>query len=112
MRTGVLVSQVMMVLLIITAGLWGGTQYCAWQLGYQVRLGPPWAVVAGTSLYYPWRLFQWWYAFEPYAPRIFLHGGLIAAGGGLVATGASILLSVIDARQARRVTTYGSSRWA
>lgn len=112
MRTGVLAGQIIMVFVIITAGVWGGTQYCAWQLGYQLRLGPPWLVIAGAPIYHPWRLFQWWYAFEAYAPQVFIRGGMMTAASGAVAAGASIALSVIRARQAKHVTTYGSSRWS
>jgi hypothetical protein len=50
MRTGVFVRQITLVLAIITTGLWGGTQYCAWQLGYQLRLGSPdFAHLAGSA---------------------------------------------------------------
>lgn len=112
MRTGVLVGQVVLVLVLITAGVWGGTQYCAWRLGYQARLGAPWVVVADFAVYQPWRLFQWWYAYDAYAPEVFRRGGLIAATGSVVAAGASMALSVVRARVAKRTTTYGSSRWA
>ncbi|MGA7540368.1 MAG: conjugal transfer protein TraG, partial [Steroidobacteraceae bacterium] len=60
----------------------------------------------------PWRLFEWWYAYEPYAPGIFTTGGTIAAGSGVLAAAAAIVGSVWRARQSKLVTTYGSARWA
>ena len=38
----------------------------------------------GAPIYYPWRLFQWWYAFEPYAPGVFNKAGGFAAIGNLL----------------------------
>jgi type IV secretion system protein VirD4 len=36
----------------------------------------------------------------------------IAASGGLAAIGVAILLSVLRAKKAQQVTTYGAARWA
>jgi type IV secretion system protein VirD4 len=92
--------------------LWGATQWCASQLGYQARLGDEWFLLAGTPVYYPWRLFQWWYAYEPYASDTFNRAGAIAASGGILGTVTAIIGSLWRARQTRQVTTYGSARWA
>jgi type IV secretion system protein VirD4 len=110
--TSVLFGQVLTVFGIVVAGTWGATQWTAAQLGYQLRLGTPWFDFLGTPIYHPWRLFEWWYWFEAYAPRVFLRGGSIAATSGLLACCAAIVMSVWRARQSKLVTTYGSARWA
>ena len=56
-------------------GLAIATQYTASALGYQPRLGAPWLVIFATPIYYPWRLFEWWYFFNPYVPAIFVRRG-------------------------------------
>ncbi len=81
-------------------------------LGYQPRLGDPWFLIANYRVYLPWRLFEWWFAFEAYAPEIFEKGGAIAATGGVAGALFAIVNSVWRARQNQLVTTYGSARWA
>ncbi|HBO6068042.1 TPA: conjugal transfer protein TraG [Pseudomonas aeruginosa] len=110
--TGVLFGQVLTVFGIVIAGVWSATQWTAAALGYQLRLGTPWFDVFGTPVYHPWRLFEWWFFFDAYAPDIFAKGGAIAGASGLVAVVVAIAMSVWRSRQARRVTTYGSARWA
>jgi type IV secretion system protein VirD4 len=110
--TSVLFGQVLTVFGIVVAGTWGATQWTAAQLGYQLRLGTPWFDFLGKPIYQPWRLFEWWYWFEAYAPRIFLKGGAMAATSGLMACCVAIAMSVWRARQSKLVTTYGSARWA
>lgn len=96
----------------ITGGLWASTQWAAYQLGHQPGLGEPWFKVADTAIYYPWRLFEWWYAYESYAPEIFHTAGSIAAGGGVLGTATAVVGSLWRARQPKNVTTYGSAKWA
>ncbi len=110
--SSVLVGQVLTVFGIVIAGTWGATQWTAAQLGYQLRLGPPWFDLLGTHVYHPWRLFEWWYFFDAYASDIFLWGGVIAASSGLFAATVAIAMSVWRSRQSKLVTTYGSARWA
>ncbi len=110
--TSVLFSQVLAVFGIVIAGTWGATQWTAAHLGYQLRLGAPWFDLLGTPVYQPWRLFEWWYFFDAYAPDIFLRGGAIAACSGFAGAIVAIAMSVWRARQSRLVTTYGSARWA
>ncbi len=110
--TGVLFGQILAVFGIVVSGTWVATQWTAAQLGFQLRLGAPWFDLLGVPVYHPWRLFEWWYFFDAYAPGIFLHGGAMAASSGIVAAGAAIGMSVWRARQTRLVTTYGSARWA
>lgn len=110
--TTVLYGQVLVVLAITLSGIWSATQWTAAALGYQARLGAPWFELLGTPVYHPWRLFEWWFVFDAYAPDIFNVGGSIAACSSLLALVVAIDMAIWRARQARRVTTYGSARWA
>ena len=110
--TNVLFGQIAVVFGIVIAGVWAATQWTAAALGYQVRLGSPWFDFLGTPVYHPWRLFEWWFFFDAYAPRVFDIGGAIAGGSGLVAVLVAIGMSIWRSRQSRLVTTYGSARWA
>ena len=110
--SGILIGQIVLVLSIILASTWGATQWAAHMLGYQPALGSPWFVARGQQVYFPWRLYQWWYAYEAYAPGVFARAGAIAASGGLLGILAAITGSLWRARWDRHVTTYGSSRWA
>ncbi len=110
--TTVLYGQVLVVLAITLSGVWSATQWTAAALGYQARLGAPWFELLGTPVYHPWRLFEWWFVFDAYAPDIFNVGGGIAACSSLLALVVAIGMAIWRARQARRVTTYGSARWA
>ena len=110
--TKVLVGQALVVFAIVIGGLWIATQWAAAMLGYQWRLGAPWFSVLWWPVYYPWRLFQWWYAFDAYAPDVFDHAGVLAASSGLFGSAVAVIGSLWRARQSKLVTTYGSSRWA
>ncbi|MCA6121231.1 conjugal transfer protein TraG [Bradyrhizobium sp. WSM 1704] len=106
------VGQITAVLGIVVVSTWGATQWTAAALGYQQRLGEPWFLIVGYPVYLPWRLFEWWFAYEVYAPEIFEEGGAIAAAGGIAGALFAIVNSVWRARQSQLVTTYGSARWA
>ncbi|MBR0902025.1 conjugal transfer protein TraG [Bradyrhizobium liaoningense] len=106
------VGHIAVVLGIVVVSTWGATQWTAAALGYQQRLGEPWFLIVGYRVYLPWRLFEWWYAYEAYAPEIFEEGGAIAAAGGMAGAMFAIVNSVWRARQGQLVTTYGSARWA
>ena len=106
------VGQIVVVLGIVTVTIWAATQWTAAALGYQAALGPAWVTVAGYPVYLPWRLFEWWYAYEGYAPHVFERAGAMAAGGGVAGAVFAILNSVWRARQNQLITTYGSARWA
>lgn len=110
--TRVLWGQVFTVLLVALVFVWGATEWTAWRLGFQAELGRPWGRLAGWPIYPPPAFFLWWFDFDAYAPRIFLQGAAIAAAGGLVAAATAIVLSIVQARESRSVTTYGSARWA
>ncbi|HGM4971397.1 conjugal transfer protein TraG [Burkholderia multivorans] len=109
---GVLFGQIAVVFSIVIAGVWSATQWTAAALAYQLRLGSPWFDFFGIPVYHPWRLFEWWFFFDAYAPHVFDIGGVIAGGSGLVAVVIAIAMSVWRSRQSRLVTTYGSARWA
>ncbi|WP_298817584.1 conjugal transfer protein TraG [uncultured Roseibium sp.] len=110
--TKILWGQLLAVFLIVTLTTWGATQYVAWRLGFQGQLGTPWFEVTGWPIYYPPAFFWWWYFYEAYAPNVFLHGAVIAASGGFLSIAVAIGMSVWRAREAKRVETYGSARWA
>lgn len=110
--TNVLFGQIAVVFGIVIAGVWAATQWTAAALGYQLRLGSPWFDFFGTPVYHPWRLFEWWFFFDAYAPHVFDVGGAIAAGSGLFAVMVAIGMSIWRSRQSKLVTTYGSARWA
>jgi len=108
----ILIGQFVIVLSIIIAATWFATAWAAAELGYQPALGRPWFTAGDLPVYYPWRLYQWWYAYEAYAPDVFAKAGAIAASGGLIGILAAVLGSLWRARWERHVTTYGSARWA
>ena len=110
--TRVLWGQVAIVLAIVFTAIWCATEWTAWRLGFQPQLGQPWFEVAGWPVYYPPIFFWWWFSFDAYAPSIFLEGAAIAVSGGLVSIVVAITLSVLRAREAKNVVTYGSARWA
>ncbi len=106
------VGQIAVVFGIVVSSTWGATQWTASALGYQDGLGSPWFTLSGYPVYLPWRLFEWWYAYEAYAPEIFERAGAVAAGGGVAGALFAVANSVWRARQNQLVTTYGSARWA
>ena len=110
--TRVLIVQMIVVIMTVIGGVWGATQWIAFQLRFQAQLGEPWFTFFELPIYYPWRLFEWWFAFAPYAPNLFNQAGLIAAGGGVSGIGVAVIGSLWRARHRAFVTTYGSARWA
>ncbi|WP_238123109.1 MULTISPECIES: conjugal transfer protein TraG [unclassified Xanthobacter] len=110
--TRVLWGQIIVVFTIVLLAVWGATQWTAWRLGFQAQLGAPWFEIAGLPVYPPPALFWWWYFYDAYAPAIFVEGGAIAASGGLLAGAVAIFMSIIRAREATDVRTFGSARWA
>jgi type IV secretion system protein VirD4 len=110
--TKLLIGQILFVFAIVIAGIWAATQWAAAELGYQAQLGVPWVVLFAMPIYHPWKLFEWWYAYEAYAPHIFDRAGMLAGASGFMGCAAAIIGSLWRARQNRFVTTYGSSRWA
>ena len=87
---GVLYGQIAAVLGVVVVGVWGATQWTATALGHQARLGTPWFEAFGSPVYHPWRLFEWWFFFDAYAPDVFDVGGAIAGGSGLASVGVAV----------------------
>lgn len=110
--TKFLLGQFLLTLVLIACSVWGATQWVAGVLEHQPRLGSPWFEVYRQPVYKPWRLFQWWYAYDAYAPDVFARAGLIASLGGIAGIGMAILASLWRARREKHATTYGSARWA
>ncbi|MBL4800363.1 MAG: conjugal transfer protein TraG, partial [Emcibacter sp.] len=86
-----LIGQIVIVFTLIIGAMWTATQWAAYSLGFQPQLGPAWFMISDWPVYFPWRLFEWWYAYEAYAPHIFRTAGLISAAGGIL----SIIAAVI-----------------
>ena len=110
--TKLLLGQILAVFAVMTLGVWCATQWAAQMLGHQAALGAPWVVVGGRPIYAPWRLFDWWFHFEAYAPAVFDKAGALAGASGFLGCLAAIGGSLWRARQSNTATTYGSSRWA
>src|ERR1700704_283609 len=110
--TKILCGQILLVRLVVLVFVWTATELTAWRLGFQPQLGIPWFELFGWPVYQPSAFFWWWFSFDAYAPHIFDEGGYIAAAGGIAAITVVTTMSVLRAREAKRVTTYGSARWA
>src|SRR6476660_6532179 len=111
--TRILWGQITLVCLIVLITMWAATQWVAWKLGYQAQLGPPWFELGqGRPVYVPPAFFWWWYAYDAYAPPVFVEGACIAASGGIMAIVVAFGMSVWRAREAKTAATYGSARWA
>ncbi|MGO4637005.1 conjugal transfer protein TraG [Mesorhizobium sp. 2RAF45] len=110
--TKILWGQILAVLAIVLFTTWGATEWVAWRLAFQPELGRPWFHVLGFPFYLPPSFFWWWYGFDAYAPSIFVEGAFIAASGGFACVAVAIGMSVWRAREAKKVETYGSARWA
>src|SRR6201996_2893753 len=110
--TKVLWGQIITVFAIVLLAIWAATEWTAWRLGFQPELGRPWFEILHFPFYLPPAFFWWWYAYDAYAPSIFIEGAYIAASGGLIAAAVAIGMSVWRAREAKNAETYGSARWA
>ena len=110
--TKILWGQMLAVGAAILLCVWAATEWTAWRLAFQPELGAPWLQIIGWPVYPPPAFFWWWFAFDAYAPSVFAHGAVIAASGALAAIVVAVAMSVWRAREVKRVTTYGSARWA
>ncbi len=110
--TKILWGQILLVCAVVVLFLWTATEWTAWQLAFQPRLGQPWFSLFGWPVYQPPAFFWWWFAYDAYAHDIFVTGGFIAGAGGGAAFIVAIAMSVWRAREVKKVTTYGSARWA
>jgi type IV secretion system protein VirD4 len=110
--TKILWVQVLLVCATVLGFIWAATEWTAWQLAFQPQLGHPWFVLFGWPMYQPPSFFWWWFAYDAYAHEIFVTGGFIAGAGGVGAFVVAVAMSVWRAREVKKVTTYGSARWA
>ncbi|MFH1346447.1 MAG: conjugal transfer protein TraG [Pseudomonadota bacterium] len=111
--TKILWGQIVVVFMVVLITMWAATQWVAWKLGFQPQLGQPWfEVLPGMPVYLPPAFFWWWYAYDAYAPQVFVEGAYIAASGGFISIAVAIGMSVWRAREAKTAATYGSARWA
>src|SRR5438046_10381260 len=111
--TRILWGQVSVVLTGVLITMWAATPWTAWRLRYQPQLGHPWFELApGVPIYLPPAFFWWWYAYDAYAPDVFIEGACVAASGGIIAIIVAFAMSVWRARGAEAAGTYGSGGWA
>ena len=110
--TKILWLQILLVCSTALGFIWAATEWTAWHLAFQPQLGHPWLMILGWPVYFPAAFFWWWFAYDAYAHNIFVTGGFIAGGGGVAAFVVAITMSVWRAREVKKVTTYGSARWA
>ena len=110
--TKILWVQILLVCAAVLGFVWGATEWTAWQLAFQPQLGRPWFMLFGWPIYQPPAFFWWWFAYDAYAHEIFVTGGFIAGAGGVAAFVVAVAMSVWRAREVKKVTTYGSARWA
>jgi len=108
----ILWGQVLLVCAVVLGFMWTATEWTAWQLAFQPQLGRPWFMLFGWPIYQPPAFLWWWFAYDAYAHDIFVTSGFIAGAGGVGAFVVAVAMSVWRAREAKKVTTYGSARWA
>lgn len=112
MNDKILWGQILAVFAIILLTIWSATQWTAAALGYQPELGEPLFWIGASPIYPPPAFFWWWFAFDAYAPSVFVHGAFIAVSGGFLSFIVAIAMSVWRARERRKAETFGSARWA
>ncbi len=111
--TKILWGQIAAVFTTVLITMWAATQWTAWRLGYQAQLGQPWFELSpGAPIYLPPAFFWWWFAYDAYAPGVFVEGACIAASGGIFSIVIVFAMSLWRAREAKTAATYGSARWA
>jgi len=110
--TRLLIGQGVLVTFAVGFVLWGATQWTAALLRDQYALGPPGFEVLGIDIYWPWQLFEWWYAFGAAAPGVFARTGGLAAFAGIAGIVMAVGGSIWRARADGQATSHGSARWA
>ena len=106
--TKILWGQVITVFAIVLLAIWSATEWTAWHLGFQPQLGHPWFEFLHFPFYLPPAFFWWWYAYDAYAPHVFVEGAYIAASGGFISIAVAIGMSVWRAL-VRAVSEGGSA---
>jgi type IV secretion system protein VirD4 len=93
------------------AGLWGSTEYIAYNLRDVRALGTPWAAVGGLPIYPPWAWLDWEHRFGKRAPALFRRAGAMTMLGTL--SGAAVAaIAALRRKSSGPSTAHGSSRWA
>ncbi len=110
--TRLLIGQGVLVTIAVGSVLWGATQWTAALLRDQYALGPAGFEAFGIDIYWPWQLFEWWYAFGAAAPGVFARTGGLAAFAGIAGIVIAVGGSLWRARTGGRATSHGSARWA
>jgi type IV secretion system protein VirD4 len=110
--TRLLIGQGVLVMNVVVAILWGATQWTAALLGGRYALGAPWFGVFRFDVHYPWRVFEWWYAYDGVAPDVFARTGGLAATAGIAAILIAVGGSLWRARTQGPASAFGSARWA
>ena len=110
--TRLLIGQGVLVMSVVVGMLWGATQWTAALLGGRYALGAPWFGVLRFDVHYPWRVFEWWYAYDGVAPDVFARTGGLAATAGIAAVLIAVGGSLWRARTQGPATAFGSARWA
>jgi hypothetical protein len=108
--TKILWGQVLLVSAVVLAFVWAATEWTAWRSASSPSSATPGSSCsAGRSI--SRRPSSG--GGSPTTPMraIFVEGAYIAASGGIAAV-VAIAMSVWRAREAKKVTTYGSARWA
>ncbi len=101
-------------LLFSLFGIWIATQYCAFALRYQSRLGAPLMFLGGVPVYEPWAWLFWSYHYEAYAPWVFERASFIMYGNFAVMFATMVFLAVLRGRRENEENDrglHGSSRW-
>jgi type IV secretion system protein VirD4 len=93
---------------LIVIGLWAATQYVALRFAYDAALTGRLLTVGDASVYVPWAMFDWWFAWGAQSPHIFGRAGGIIAITTVAAT-AFRFLTVL--RRKGTVRTFGDRVW-
>lgn len=98
--------------LIMLLGVWGATQYCAYELDYQENLGTPWFILFDYPIYIPWRIFEWTYYYEVYAASVFSTSYLFIYLAFIIESILLVYIAVWRARKNKAGDAYGTARWS
>lgn len=111
-RINVFYGHVLAGILFSLAGVWISTQYCAYSLGYNPKLGHILFVVNGYPIYEPLGWWFWAYQFEPYAPWVFERASWITYGTFAIMSMVMVIMAIRRTRVQKNHGTYGTSKWA
>jgi len=104
--TKILWGQIIVVFTVVLIDHVAATQWVAWEVGLSTPTRAAWFESWLACHLPPPAFFWWWYAYDAYAPRVFVEGAYIAASGGFISIAAAIGMSVWRAREAKIAATY------